>query len=135
MTQHTLKISSPRARALARAWIDRAPEGSIIRLITDPTRTTEQNAKLWAMLGDISKQSEHNGRKYTPETWKMLMMHSLGHETRFEIGLNGEPFPVGFRSSNLGVKEMAELIEWIYKWGAENSVKWSERGYDAPERG
>jgi len=130
VTQHTLKLSKPRVRALARAWIDKAPDGSVVKLITEPNRTSDQNAKLWAMLGDVARQSEHNGRKYTPDTWKMLFMHSLGHETRFEIGLNGEPFPVGFRSSQLGVKEMSDLIEWVYKWGAENGVVWSERGWD-----
>jgi len=130
VTQHTLKLSSARVRALARAWLDKAPDGSVVKFITEPGRTSDQNAKLWAMLGDVAKQAEHNGQKYTPDTWKMLFMHSLGHETRFEMGLNGEPFPVGFRSSQLGVKQMADLIEWVYKWGAENGVVWSERGWE-----
>lgn len=130
MTQHTLKISNPRVRALARAWMENVPEGALVRVNTEPTRSLEANAKLWAMLGDVAKQAEHNGQKYTPDTWKMLFMHSLGHETRFEMGLNGEPFPVGFRSSQLGVKQMADLIEWVYKWGAENGVVWSERGWE-----
>jgi len=110
--------------------MENVPEGALVRVNTEPTRSLEANAKLWAMLGDVAKQAEHNGQKYTPDTWKMLFMHSLGHETRFEMGLNGEPFPVGFRSSQLGVKQMADLIEWVYKWGAENGVVWSERGWE-----
>lgn len=82
------------------------------------------------MLGDISKQVEHAGMKHTPETWKALFMHSLGYETRFLSGLDGEPFPAGFRSSQLSVKEMAELITFIDAWGAENGVLWSERGFE-----
>lgn len=130
MTTHTLKLSQDRVRALAHAWIDAAPEGTVVKFQPEPTRSLEQNAKLWAMLGDISKQVLHNGKHRSPESWKLLMMHALKYECAFEIGLNGEPFPVGFRSSQLGVKQMAELISWIYAYGAENGVVWSERGWD-----
>jgi hypothetical protein len=30
------------------------------------------------------------------------------------------------KSSKLGVKKMASLIEWVYMYGAENNVMWSE---------
>ena len=128
MTTHTLKLANDRVRATAHAWIDKAPDGTLVRFDQDPKRNLEQNAKMWAMLADVSNQIEHNGSKHTPETWKLLFMHSLGHQSRFESGLDGEVFPVGFRSSNLSVKEMSELIEWIYAWGAQNGVTWSERG-------
>ena len=130
MAVHTLKLSTDRVRAIARAWIDRAPEGSVLKLETEPKRSNDANAKMWAMLSDVANQIEHNGRKHTPETWKLLFMSSLGHTSRFEVGLDGEVFPIGFSSSALGVKEMIDLIDWIYKWGAENGVLWSERGWE-----
>ena len=130
MTVHTLKLASDRVRALAHAWIDRAPEECLVKFYPEKNRTTEQNAKLWAMLGDISKQVQHNGRYRTPESWKLLVMHALKYECAFEIGLNGEPFPTGFRSSQLSIKQMSELIEWVYAFGAEQGVKWSERGFE-----
>lgn len=129
MVQHTLKLSSSRVRALARAWIDRAPEGSLLRLITEPTRTTEQNAKLWPMLTDLSKQCQICGQSKPPETWKFVMMRALKHEVRYETDLNGEPFPIGFSTSNLSKSQFSELIEFMYAYGAENGVKWSERGF------
>jgi hypothetical protein len=53
-------------------------------------------------------------------------MNACGHETKFEIGLTGEPFPVGFRSSRMNKSQMSELVEFIYSWGSERGVKWSE---------
>ncbi len=129
MAAHKLKISSPRMRSLAWAWIAKAPEGSIISIQTEPKRTDEQNAKLWPMLADISKQVMHNGKWRSKESWKLLIMHALKYETSFEMGLNGEPFPTGFSSKELGKDQFSDMIEFMYKFGAENDVKWSERGY------
>ena len=129
MTAHRLKIASPRHRSLAWAWVAKAPEGSIISIQTEPKRTDDQNAKLWPMLTDISKQCLINGLEKPPETWKLVVMRALKHEMRYEMDLNGEPFPVGFSTSNLSKDQFSDLIEWMYKYGAENDVKWSERGY------
>lgn len=133
MATYPLKLSSPRVRGLARSCLDKMPEGGIVRFEPEPSRSTDQNDKMWAMIGDISKQVQHNGKSHTPEVWKQLAMHALGHEVRFEIGLNGEPFPVGFRSSKLTVKKMADLITWLYQYGDEQGVKWSEKGWDYGE--
>ncbi len=127
---HTLRLANAKVRALARKWLQAAPEGCIIVFKPEPKRTDIQNAKLWAMLHDISKQVQHNGKNHSPETWKQLAMHALGHEVVFQIGLNDEVFPVGFRSSRLTVRQMADLIEWLCAYGAEQGVKWSERGFE-----
>lgn len=129
VTTHTLRLANDKVRRRAHRWIDAAPVGCIVRFDPEPKRSLEQNSKLWAMLSDVASQVEHNGRKHTPEAWKFLFMHACGHETRFEMGLSGEFFPVGFRSSALSVREMAELIEFIYAYGAEKQVRWKERGY------
>ncbi len=130
MATHDLRIASEAFRATAHQWVDRAPVGCVIKFEPEPTRSNIQNSKMWAMLGDISKQCLVRGEKKSAETWKLLAMKALKHECAFEIGLDGEPFPVGFRSSQLSVKQMAELIEWLYAYGAENDVKWTERGWD-----
>lgn len=105
--------------------IDAAPLGAIVN-VKQPRRTLDQNAKFWAMLSDVSRQCEHNGRKFTPDDWKALFMHACEHEVRFILGLNGEPFPVGFRSSKLSKGQMADLITFILQWGDEQGVCWSD---------
>ncbi|EDM71078.1 hypothetical protein RAZWK3B_16815 [Roseobacter sp. AzwK-3b] len=111
-------------RSLARQMIDRAPQDAVVR-ISEATRSNRQNSRMWAMLSDISR-AKPDGRTHTPEVWKALFMHALGHETRFEMGLSGEPFPIGFRSSHLTVRQMADLITFIAEYGDRHCVVWSE---------
>jgi len=80
---------------------------------------------MWAMLTDVSR-AKPEGRMHTPDTWKALFMQACGHAVHFEMGLSGEPFPVGFRSSRLSKAQMSELIEFILAWGTEKGVPWSD---------
>jgi hypothetical protein len=111
-------------RLMAHHLIDKAPVNAVVK-ITPETRTNDQNAKMWAMLSDISR-AKPEGRRHTPEVWKCLMMHACGHETAFETGLDDRPFPVGFHSSKLTKAQMSDLIEFIAAYGARHNVKWSE---------
>jgi hypothetical protein len=111
-------------RDFAKALIDRAPADAVVT-VKLAARTSDQNAKMWAMLSDISR-AKPAGRVATPETWKALSMHACGFAVQFEMGLNGQPFPTGFRSSAMSKDEMSALIEWLYQFGAENCVAWSD---------
>ncbi|WP_226552939.1 recombination protein NinB [Celeribacter naphthalenivorans] len=124
MAGQTIILRGRSQRQFAHTLLDKAPADAIVN-IRKATRTVDQNAKMWAMLSDVSR-ARPEGRICTPETWKCLFMHALGHETRFELGLNGEPFPVGFRSSSLNKEQMSDLIEFIYAWGSERGVVWTE---------
>lgn len=124
MAGQTVILRGPLQRAAARELIDRAPKNAVVN-IRAATRTTDQNARMWAMLSDVSR-AKPEGRQHTPEVWKALFMHALGHETRFEMGLNGEPFPIGFRSSRLTVGQMADLITFISEYGDRHGVRWTE---------
>lgn len=128
MATYPLKLAHDGIRSKAHLWLDRAPEGMIVKF-QEPTRSLDQNSKLWAMLGDVAKQAEHNGRKYSPEVWKALFMSACGHELELMVGLNSEPVPMGRSSSALSVAQMSDLIEFISFWGAENGVTFSDRGF------
>ena len=119
-----IRLIGPAQRDYAKRQIDAAPDGYIVTL-REPTRTLEQNAKLWAMLGDLSKQKA-GGIVATPDDWKALAMHACGFECQFMQGLDGRPFPVGFRSSRLTVAQMRDLIDWLLAYGAEQGIVWSE---------
>ncbi len=67
----------------------------------------------------------------TTDVWKMAFMQALNHEVQFEIGLNNKPFPVGYSSSRLTVPEMNDLIEYIYWYGAQHGVEFSENPNEA----
>lgn len=118
---HTVRLHTRADRDRAKRLIDAAPEGYTARLEA-ARRTVDQNALMWAMLSEIS-MARPEGRTHPPETWKALFMHALGCEQRFEMGLNGEPFPLGFRSSRLTVEQMSDLIECIREYAARHGVR------------
>jgi hypothetical protein len=123
---YRVRLTGLRQRAYAHQLIDAAPDYSTVQIIGGD-RTADQNAKMWAMLTDVSL-ARPEGRKWTPETWKSAFMHSLGHQVQFAEGLDGAgPFPLGFRSSKLSKAQMSDLIELIYEYGARNGIQWSEK--------
>ena len=119
----TIILDSRYRRDQAHRLVDAAPVGAVLT-IAPPKRSTDQNARFWAMLSDISR-AKPDGRMHTPETWKALFLHAMGHASRFEMGLNGEPFPVGFRSSQLSKAQMSDLMEFMSAWAAEKGIVFS----------
>lgn len=121
MNGHTIILAGESQRNLAERMVRSAPPGAIVK-IEPAKRTLSQNAMLWAMLSDVSRQ-QPQGRKHTPDMWKAIFMKAAGHEVQFMHGIDGEPFPVGFRSSRMTKQQMADLIDWISAYGAEHGVK------------
>ena len=120
----TIRLVGPSQRDFAKRQIDAAPDGYICK-IGEETRRDAQNRKMQAMLADVSKAMPM-GRRHTPDDWKCIFMNACGWEQLFIEGLDGRPFPMGFRSSRMTVKQMADLITYIYAFGAEHGVRWSE---------
>lgn len=120
----TVILASRFQREMAKRLIDAAPANYVVT-VKEATRSSEQNDKMWAMLSDISR-AKPDGRRWTPETWKAAFMHTLGHQVQFCEGLdNSGPFPLGFRSSRLTVKQMADLITVIQEYGDRHCVVWT----------
>lgn len=122
----TLILSGNRARDEAKRLIGMAPDGAVVN-IRAAKRTSDQNARFWALLSDVSR-AKPEGRTHTPEVWKALFMQACGHAVQFENGLNGQPFPTGFRSSRLTKAEMGDLMTTIEEYGARFGVAWSDEG-------
>lgn len=94
------------------------------------TRSLEQNSKLHALLSDISKQCEFNGKKRDIDTWKMIMVsaHTVatGGQVEIATGLEGEDINLRESTAKMSVKRSASLIEYIIAWGVENGVKFND---------
>lgn len=123
MAGQTVILAGKADRSVAKSLIDMAPVNAVVK-ISAPRRTAEQNDKLWAMLSDISR-AKPGGRYATPDVWKAVFCHACGHAVQFETGLNGQPFPMGYRTSRMTKSQMADLITFILQWGDENGVQWS----------
>jgi len=88
-------------------------------------RTIDQNKKMWAMLGDISKQVVY-GTKLTKEDWKDVLSASLKKQKAVP-GIDGGFVVLGARTSKMSIPEMIDMIELSYAFGNEHNVKWSEK--------
>jgi hypothetical protein len=98
------------------------------------TRSLEQNARMWAMLTDVSKQVVWYGRKLTPEDWKHVFTASL---TKQEVvpGIDGGFVVLGKSTSQMTKAEMSELQELMQAFGAQHDVKFTAPEYIDPETG
>ena len=95
-------------------------------------RNIEQNKKIHAMLSDISRQIKHYEQTYSVDVWKRLTMSAWlreANESPLMIpAIDGDGIDVIFeRTSKLSIKRMAEYIEWVYAFGTNAGVNWSEQ--------
>lgn len=131
MGEATLILTNPHTRATAKAWIDRSPDFTRVHF-KDSKRTLPQNDKMWAMLTDIARQKTwplEGGSKRSTKTWKDLFSAAvLAAEGGLEVvpGLEGGIMLVGLRTSEMDVRQMADLITYMDAWGAQNGVQFTD---------
>lgn len=125
MNKRIWKLTGEVAKKAACREILAAPEDYIVTL-AEPTRTLDQNSLLWPLLTEVSSQVDWYGNKLTDEEWKDVFSASLKKQ-KVVPGIDGGFVVCGQRTSKMGKKEFADLIEVIYAFGAERGVKWSER--------
>jgi hypothetical protein len=116
---------NPTSRRYALECVQNAPDGYVVR-VNEPTRSLDQNAKLWPMLEDVAEQVVWYGQKLTKDEWKDVFTAAL-KKAKVVPGLDGGFVVCGQRTSIMPKREFSELIELIYAFGAEKEVKWSEQ--------
>ena len=89
------------------------------------TRSLKENAMLHAMLTYISKNMEWAGKKRDVDTWKRLMVaawcRAKNEQVEILPAIDGHGVDIVFRkTSKLTRAECADLIEFIFSWGAMN---------------
>jgi hypothetical protein len=117
-------------REYLRSIIDKIPIGYDV-VIKEPTRTSEQNKKMWAMLNDISSQIVWHANKLTADEWKDVFTAALKRQ-RAVPGIDGGFVVIGLRTSKMSKQELADLIELIYAFGTERGVVWGDNESPKP---
>ena len=125
MPRTVVQINGKADRNLVATWASNVPEGTTVEFRA-PRRSIDQNALMWSLLGQISKQVEWYGQKLSSEDWKDIMSASL-RRARVVPGIDAGTFvPLGMRTSQMTKEEISELIELIYAFGAERGVEFRE---------
>ena len=119
--KRTLTITGEVARKAICNHVMAADEGYIVT-IAEPSRNPEQNAKMWAMLADVSEQTDWHGNKLNPEEWKDLLSAGLV-QSKVVPNMTGNGFVIlGQRTSKLSKSQFAALIELITAFAVERGV-------------
>jgi hypothetical protein len=119
-------LSHDLARQSAVEHVRQAPAGYEV-IVKEPTRTSDANAAMWAMLTDVSQQVDWYGKRLTPEDWKHVFSSSL-RKLQVVPNLDGTGFvALGLSTSRMSKREFSDLIELISAFGAERGVVWSEQ--------
>ena len=118
-------LAHQEARNRAKQAIADADDGEVVRIMP-PTRSLEQNALLWAVLGDVAAQVDWYGRKLSPEDWKNVFSASL---RKLEVvpNIDGTGFvALGQSTSKMTKAQLSDLIELIYAFGSERGVRFGD---------
>jgi hypothetical protein len=138
--KRTIKLTGDLARRFAIQQVQAAPDGFVVT-VGEPKKKREQEEKYHAMIGDIAKSCEFMGKKWPADDWKRLLVDAFAkvmrdagtpvhHDGRIVPSLDGARIvQLGIQTSEFYVKEAAEFIEYLYSYGSEHNVRWSEPGF------
>jgi len=118
------KLVHAEARRRAIQAVSEAKDGAVVELRPD-TRSLSQNARLWAMLTDVSRQVDWYGERLTPEDWKTMFTASL-RKQKSVPGIDGGFVVLGDRTSRMTKAEFGDLMELISAFAAEREVVFRE---------
>ena len=132
-------ILSASTRPRAHRAIDEARDGYLFTPPSEPKKKRIQEEKYHAMIGDIAKQVDLIGERRDREDAKRLLIDAfsrvmaasgtpLKQSSRIVPSLDGSGFvQLGIQSRHFLVSEASEFIEYLYAFGSNHNVIWSEK--------
>lgn len=143
MTKKTFFLVHDSARAGAAEFCHTGPHGWMV-VFSEPAKKRIQEEKYHAMIGDISKQVGHIGRLWHLDDMKRILVDEFAEEMRLAgspLHHDGRVIPsfdgrrivqLGIQTSEFYVKEASQFIEFLYAFGTQRGVVWSEKNKIIP---
>lgn len=147
MEKRTVVLVGPRQVETARSYVGLEQFRGWVMTLSPPVKRRVQEEKYHAMIGDIAAQCVHpiSKRRLTKESWKRLLVEAMVQILRDEARAKGErdPFPEGqgtvepsldgmrvvqveVLTRHFTVAQASYFIEYLYAFGAEQGVEWTE---------
>lgn len=120
----TFVLVHAEARRRALEYVKNSPDGYVVQ-VKPKTRSLEQNARLWALLRDVSEQVEWYGRKLSAAEWKDIFSAALKKQDVVP-GIDGGFVVMGQHTSLMSIKEMSDLMTLIESFGAARGVRFKD---------
>jgi len=101
--------------------------------VKDASKSREQEEKYHAIIGDIAKQAQHMGAKWSAEDWKRLLVQEFCKQAGFE---NGQIIPnlagdgivqLGRQTRNFTKEQASMFVEFLLAWSAGNGIELNEK--------
>jgi hypothetical protein len=127
MSKSYFVLSHEIARRRALECVRDAPEGYVVT-VKQPKRSLDQNALIHVLLTNLGKQIgwTFSGQVVDLDDLKSIFMaayrKATNQNTRFVIGIDGQPVILNWRTRDLSKHESAEFIEFVQAWMAENEI-------------
>lgn len=132
MSRAVIILYADRDRKRAHRWIEQAQPRTIVEF-REAVRSIDQNARMWSMLTDLSRQLEWHGQRHSAEDWKQIMMAGLKRHLRTVPNIDGDGFVIlGYSTSKLTKSEFTELLDLISAFGAQHGVTFRAEANEAP---
>jgi hypothetical protein len=130
--------NEPQALALMRSlWPkikDALNAGRQLTLEIKPaSKSRPQEEKYHAIIGDIAKQAQHLGAKWSAEDWKRLLVQEFCKEKGLATGkvipnLSGDGIvQLGMQTRKFTKEQASEFVEFLQAWAAQNGVTFAEK--------
>lgn len=126
----TFVLVNPRIRDNAMNAVFDAPDRYVIT-VSEPTRSSDQNAMFHAICSDIAKSGHlFLGKPRKPEVWKVLLIsgHAAATAEGSEVvpGLEGEFVNIRESSALMSVRRAASLITYTLAYCDTNGIPLTE---------
>jgi hypothetical protein len=101
--------------------------------VKDASKSRDTEKLYHELMGQIAKQAQHLGAKWSAEDFKRLLVDQFARE----IGLTGGKIipnldgtgilQLGIQTRNFTQEQGSQFIEWLYAWAANNGVTINEK--------
>ena len=137
MTKRVFILVHDQARRNAAAYCMVAPDGHMVR-VTEPAKKREQEERYHAMISEIAKVWLFMGRKWSTDDCKRILVDAfakvmrdagtpLHHDGLIVPSIDGQRVvQLGIQTRHFYVKEASEFIEFLFAFGAQHNVTFSD---------
>ncbi len=136
-----IKDNTAKRSVMTAAWdfVSEAIHGGGLDVtVARMSKTRAQEARYHAMMGDIARQVEVDGKKFIPKVWKVKLKDQFEHELIAQGTPLSKPGSVTMSIDGLRVVqippeskefrkgEASDFIEYLFSFGAQFNICWSD---------
>jgi len=138
MTKKTVILAGPVQVRTAQTYVAESQYQGWVMTLQEPTKKRIQEEKYHAQMNDIADQTEYAGRKWSRGDMKRILIDEFADEMRTAgtpLHNDGRLIPsengrrviqLGIQSREFYVREATDFITFLYAWGDDRGVVWSE---------